>query len=51
VTRRSASKRARTAALRAAQSEHNVCMTDRDDEDFDWHEVDQMGLWEHRGDL
>jgi len=26
-----------------------VCMTDRDDEDFDWHEVDQMGLWEHQG--
>jgi hypothetical protein len=24
-------------------------MTDRDDEDFDWHVADQMGLWEHQG--
>jgi hypothetical protein len=24
-------------------------MADRDDEDFDWHAVDQMGLWEHQG--
>jgi len=24
-------------------------MADRDDEDFDWNSVDQMGLWEHQG--
>jgi hypothetical protein len=24
-------------------------MPNRDDEDFDWHAVDQMGLWEHQG--
>jgi hypothetical protein len=38
--------RARTAALPRLRRGNNACMTDRYDEDFDWHAVDQMGLWE-----